>query len=717
MKKLPLLALSALLTLTGCQQEAPDTAVSADKPTPAAPESQIVVPDTDWPNYGGDGREQHYSELDQVSLANIGQLDLAWYYDLEPGFSVSSPVTGGNKLFTTTGNSFIRAFDAASGELLWEFDAKTRDIAQSPLHMSWGNKGIAWWNNRVFLATTDGRVIALDDSSGQPLWEQRQFELNELRNSNGAPRVFDGKVIIGHGGADISPIRGYVTAYDAMTGEQLWRFYTTPGNPAEPPANKAEEVMQPTWKGDWYGKGGGGTAWNAFSYDQELDLIYLGVGNGFPYNHQMRSPGGGDNLFLASIVAVKADTGEYVWHYQVCPAEQWDCTAVQDMTIGNITLDGQPRKVIMHAPKNGFFYVLDAASGEFISAEKIAKVTWAEKIDPDSGRPVENPGIRYQNNTELFELWPGPQGAHSWLPQAFSQSTGLVYVPIIEMGALIGPPNPNMPAISAGMGVTMIPDAELPDSRRSFLRAWNPATQTEAWSLELPGDWPGGVLATGGDLVFQGRMDGYLVAYNARTGAEVWSYKTVAPVVAAPIAYSVAGKQYISVLTGSGSQGGGIMATGNAAFRTDYALPRRLLTFALDGTARRPEFVMPAQVPLQDPDFVPQKDRVMSGAMAFAGNACLVCHGMNAIGGGAAPDLRFSPMILDAAAFKTVVKDGVLKPRGMPPTPWIDDAALEDIRHYLRLRAMQAPAELQALKTGKSTPASDDAAPVISTGT
>ncbi len=718
MNKLRILALSVTLAVAGCGDDsasnntpAPDT--QASNPAPAS--TTNAVPDSDWHNFGGDGAAQQYSALNEVSLDNIGKLKLAWYSDLEPGFSVSSPVKGGDKLFTTTGHNHIRAFDAASGKLLWEYDPKVREIAQSPLHMSWGNKGISWWNGRVILATTDGRVIALDDSTGQPVWEKRQFELTDIRNSNGAPRVFDGKVIVGHGGADISPIRGYATVYDAMTGDQLWRFHTVPGDPSQPADSKAEEVMRPTWKGDWFGKGGGGTLWNAFSYDEELDLIYLGVGNGFPYNHQLRSPGGGDNLFLASIVAVKADTGEYVWHYQVCPAEQWDCTAVQDMTIATLNIEGKPRKVVMQAPKNGFFYVLDAATGEFISAEKIAKVTWAERID-DNGRPVENPKIRYQNNKEMFELWPGPQGAHSWLPQAFSPRTGLVYIPIMDVGALIAAPAPNATGFTAAMGVTLIPDAELPDSRRSFLKAWDPIAQKEAWNLELPGDWPGGILATAGDLVFQGRIDGYLKAYNAKTGEEVWSYKTLSPVVAPPIAYSVNGKQYITVITGSGSQGGGILATGNAAFRTDYALPRHVLTFAIDGTAEIPAFAMPDLVPPADPDFKPDPDRVMAGAMAFANNACLVCHGMNAIGGGAAPDLRYSPMILSAESLKAVVKDGALKLRGMPVSPQISDQDLEDIRHYLRLRAMQAPAEAAALKEGGAKPAAATAPPPVSSG-
>jgi quinohemoprotein ethanol dehydrogenase len=698
----PLLALAVLLS--GCNRNSPD-----NDPNNTPNNNQESMVDGDWPNFGRDGSEQHYSPLDEIVLTNVGKLSLAWHYDVEPGFTVSTPVAAEGKLFVTTGHSRIRALDASTGKLLWEFDAKTREIALTPLHMSWGNKGIAYWNGRVFLATTDGRVIALDAGTGKPMWEQREFELTDLRNNNGAPRVFDGKVIVGHGGADISPIRGYVTAYDGMTGQQVWRFYTVPGDPSKPAANKAEEVMRPTWKGDWFGKGGGGTAWNAFSYDPDLDLIYIGVGNGFPYNQHLRSPGGGDNLFLASIVAVKADTGEYVWHYQVCPAEQWDCTAVQDMTLATLSIEGKPRKVVMQAPKNGFFYVLDATTGAFISAEKIAKVTWAERIDSVTGRPVENSGIRYQDKQGLFEMWPGPQGAHSWLPQAFSPRSGLVYIPIMELGALIGPPVPGVKDFTAAMGVTMIPDAELPGSRRSFLKAWDPIAQKEAWSHELPGDWPGGVLATAGDLVFQGRIDGQLVGYDAKTGKPVWSFKTAAPVVATPISYRANGRQYVTVLTGSGSQGGGILATGNAAYRTDYRLPRQVLTFAIDGADKLPPFELPALVPPYDPDFSVDVERLKKGAITFASNACLVCHGMNAIGGGAAPDLRYSPMIVNKEAFNAVVKDGTLKLNGMPASPHLNNEQLEDIRYYLRARAKQAPAENAALK---AAPKPNTTAPV-----
>jgi quinohemoprotein ethanol dehydrogenase len=250
------------------------------------------------------------------------------------------------------------------------------------------------------------------------------------------------------------------------------------------------------------------------------------------------------------------------------------------------------------------------------------------------------------------------------------------------------------------MGATLIPDADLPGNRRSFLKAWDPIAQKQAWSIELPGDWPGGVLATAGDLVFQGRIDGQFVAYEAKTGKQVWSFKTLAPVVATPISYRTNGRQYVTVLTGSGSQGGGILATGNAAYRTDYRLPRHVLTFAIGGNDQLPAFTMPELVPPEDPDFKPESDRIMQGAMAFASGACLVCHGMNAIGGGAAPDLRYSPIIVDKDAFKSIVKDGALKLNGMPPSPQLSDERLEQIRYYLRARAKQAPADNAALKSG-----------------
>jgi quinohemoprotein ethanol dehydrogenase len=679
-------AAASLLLLAGCNL----TGVGGNAVADASGAS--ADPDN-WPSFGRTPGEQHFSPLDEINLDTVGDLTLAWHYDLPPTYTAAPPVTGDGKMFMTTGHSFITALDPETGKMLWEYDAKTRERAKTPLHMGWGNKGIAYWNNRVFLATTDGFVIALDADTGQEVWKVRQFEENEIRNAGGAPRVFDGKVIIGHGGADISPIRGYVTAYDAMSGKQLWRFYTVPSDPSKPAENKADAIMRATWKGDWYGKGGGGTMWNAFSYDPELNLIYLGVGNGFPYAQDLRSPGGGDNLFLASIVAVNADTGEYVWHYQVCPAEQWDCTAVQDMSLADLEIDGKPRKVLLQAPKNGFLYVIDRTNGQYISAEKIDKVTWAERIDAN-GRPVENPGIRYRGKQGLFEMWPGPQGAHNWLPQAYSPRTKLVYIPVIRDGALIGDVGPDAMPMMKNMGVTLVPDADLPGNLKGFLKAWNPVTQKPAWVVEVPGAWPGGVLATGGDLVFQGQIDHRFVARDARTGKEVWSFKAQAPIVSPPISYRVNGRQYVTVITGNHGSGAGIQSKMVERYDTDYRLPRHVLTFAIGGKDKLPAFAAPARVTPQDPGFVPVAATATAGGTMFGGTGCMVCHGMNAVAGGAAPDLRFSPVIVDAATFRAVVKDGALKLNGMPNYPQLGDAELEAIRHYLRARAMETGASM-----------------------
>ena len=486
---------------------------SCDSASSAPSEATALGDEANWPSFGRTPGEQHYSSLDQINTDTVGRLGLAWKYDLESENTLTEPVEADGRLFITTGHSHIRALDAVSGKLLWDYDSHTRELAGLNLRFGWGPKGLAYWKGRVLIATQDGRIIALDAATGKSLWEQRDFAAGELRYINGPPRVFDGKLIIGHGGADISAIRGYVTAYDAMSGKRLWRFYTVPGNPATD-HDETTAIAAKTWKGEWWKQGGGGTAWNAFAYDPELKLVYIGVGNGYPYNQALRSPGGGDNLFLASIVAVRADTGKYVWHYQVCPGEQWDCTAVQDMTLATLNIDGKPHKVLLQAPKNGFFYVLDRATGKLISAKPFAKVTWASSIDMRTGRPVENPGIRYHGKLGMFELWPGARGAHSWLPQSYSPLTGLVYLPVIEGATLIGDEGVDLKhqPKTLGMGVNAIPDPELPGARRSFLKAWDPVAQKARWTVELPGNWPGGTMATAGNLVFQGRMDGKLAA-------------------------------------------------------------------------------------------------------------------------------------------------------------------------------------------------------------
>src|SRR3546814_470309 len=386
----------------------------------------------DWPAFGRTYGEQHYSPLDEVNRDTVSRLGLAWSVDLPLGNSVTGPVAVDGVLYTATGYSVVRAFDAATGRQLWEYDPGAPEAAGRKLRQGWGSRGIAWWNGKVYTGTQDGRLIAIDAKTGKPLWSQMTVGKGDVRFISGPPRVFDGKVIIGHGGADVGSIRGYVTAYDAETGKQLWRFWTVPGQPGVDD-DETTRIAAESWSGEWWKYGGGGTVWNAITYDAELDTIYLGTGNGAPWNHKIRSAGKGDNLFLASVVALDAKTGKYKWHYQFNPAESWDYNASMDMELADLQIDGKARKVLMTAPKNGFFYVIDRTNGKVISAEPYVKVTWASKIDLKTGRPVERPGIRYEDAPAT--IMPTPIGAHSWLPMAYSPQARLVYIPAIELEA------------------------------------------------------------------------------------------------------------------------------------------------------------------------------------------------------------------------------------------------------------------------------------------
>ena len=643
----------------------------------------------DWVGFGGSAGEQRYSALDQVGTENITQLTLAWYYDLPTENSVSSPIAADGRLFTATGHSTVRAFDGATGQLLWEFDSHARERSGFKLRQGYGSKGLAYEDGRLFVPTHDGRLIALSAVDGSVLWEAVSTEPGDLRFIDGPPRAMNGKVIIGHGGADGSGARGYVDCFDSETGKRLWRFYTVPGDPADGFENPAMEMAAKTWSGEWWRYGGGGTVWNAMTYDPELDRIYIGTGNGFPFNQEFRSEGKGDNLFLSSIVALDASTGEYVWHYQTNPGEQWDYNASMDMTLATLEINGHPRKVLMQAPKNGFFYVLDREDGSLISAEPIAKVTWAERIDLQTARPVENPGARYHGKPE-FELWPSISGAHSWLPQSFNPVTGLVYIPVIERGSIIGDEgvtaeNYRGPTnMLGGAGITGDIAATLPGGQRSFLKAWNPVTQSAGWSVELPGDWPGGTMTTAGNLVFQGRIDGLFVAYSADTGKALWTYNAQSPIVAPPITYEKDGQQYITVITGSGGSGGGLFASGISGFDVDYrSTDRRVLTFSLGGNAVLPEPAPAEKYLPDDPDYR-RNEALESAGYGNFHLACAGCHGKNALPGGAAPDLRKSTIVLDKGAFLSVVQKGALVPRGMPQFDDLDEEQLESIRQYLR---------------------------------
>jgi quinohemoprotein ethanol dehydrogenase len=662
----------------------------------AAPDTRATVPAAtqyldsssgeDWPGFGRTFGEQHFSPLTQIGARDVSRLGLAWYFDLGPGNPVTQPVEVGGTLYFSSGMSIVHAVDARTGKLLWQFDTHVGDHAGPEMRFSWGSRGIASWNGKIYAATVDGRLIAIDATKGTELWTVQTTTKGSGQYITGAPRAFDGKVIIGQGGGDYTRTRGYASAYDAETGKFLWRFYVVPGDPAKGFENKAMEMAAKTWHGEWWKWGGGGEPWNAFTYDAETRTLLIGTGNGYPWNQKIRSPGGGDNLFLCSVVAVDADTGEYKWHYQINPGESWDFNATMDMELADLTIGGKPRKVVLTAPKNGFFYVIDRTNGKLISAQRIvAKMTWATGIDPVSGRPVEVPGARYPDGKD-FDMWPGARGAHSWLPMAYSPNTRLVYIPKIEHGL-----NYSDRGIDAThfrqFGVDLGAVRPDPLDNTSTLLAWNPATQKAAWKVDTIGGWGAGVLATAGNLVFQGQLNGRFSAYAADSGRELWHFPAEAAILAAPITYSAGGKQYVTVLVGMGvspstepNSHGGIVIDG----RTQA---KRVLTFDLDGKVQLPPPPPPVVVKAPaDPDYKPDSALAARGNRLFIDH-CIVCHGIAAVGGGGAPDLRTSGVPLSLDAFTSVLHDGPLVSNGMPKFAELSGQDVAALRQYIRSRS------------------------------
>lgn len=654
----------------------------------------------DWPAYGQGADEQHASGLAQINATNVGGLGLVWSQDLPQGTTVSQPIEAQGRIFTATGHSLVSAFDAVTGKLLWRYDSGAAERAGYKLRNGFGSKGLAYADGRVVVATHDGRLVSLSAADGSVVWSVQTTEPDDMRFISGAPRVFAGRVLIGHGGSDGGNARGYVTCYDAATGRFLWRFYLAPGDPALGPDHAASDSIMPaaakTWSGTWWQGGGGGTAWNALTYDSQLNRFYIGTGNAFAYNRAIRSQGRGDNWFVASIVAVDADSGRYVWHYQTNPGDEWDYDACNDMTLAALRIKGTQRLVLMQASKNGFFYVIDRRNGRLISAEPYARQNWAQRIDTQTGRPVETAAARYHGS--INEIWPSVSGAHNWLPQSFNSVTGLVYIPVIERAMLIGDRGLDLedwrPPVHGvgGSGVTGDFNPTLPGARKAYLAAWDPVAQNLRWRVELPGDWPGGTMTTAGNLVFQGRIDHQFVAYAADTGRVLWTYDARSPLVAPPITFAVDGRQYVTILTGSGSAGGGPFSAGISDFGIDYhSMPRRVLTFALDGHDTLP----PAPPPLKlyapaDPGYRPNPALEERGIVMFH-TVCAGCHGMAAVAAGTAPDLRGSPIPLNADAFKAIVSDGRLVPLGMPQFPDLSAEDIEAIRQYVRTTARALP--------------------------
>jgi quinohemoprotein ethanol dehydrogenase len=629
-----------------------------------------------WLEHGRNYSEQRFSPLNQINDKNVGDLGLAWSWNTGTTRGIeATPIVVDGVMFTSGPWSVVFAHDAKTGELLWQYDPQ--------VPKEWGkyaccdvvNRGVAVWKGNVYIGTIDGRLIAIDSGTGNEVWSQLTIDKTRPYTITGAPRVVRDKVIIGNGGAELG-VRGYITAYDAATGNQAWRFYTVPGDPSKPYEGPHLEKAAATWReagsapGTRYWEvGGGGTVWDSMAYDPELNLLYIGVGNGSPWNRYIRSPGGGDNLYLSSIVAVNPDDGTMAWYYQTTPGDSWDYTATQHMILADLMIDGVMRKVIMQAPKNGFFYVIDRTNGEFISAEAYVQVTWATHVDQETGRPVEDPDAQYANEPKT--LRPSPYGGHNWHPMTYSPMTGLVYIPVLDLEFKYGQNNafkyqPGSWNLAVDTDL-MIPSKTVEGQIQALhnvgghLSAWDPVKQKEVWRVDHKTSWNGGLLSTAGNLVFQGLSDGTFAAYTADTGKLVWSMPVHSGIIAPPISYSVDGEQYIAVAAGWG--GAFALASGVPKHRDNVLTEGRILVFKLGGKAVMPEpKVTPINIPVP-PDLKATPEQIAQGEHLFHAY-CSTCHGPGATSSGVLPDLRYMAPATHEA-FDAIVRGGAFTGKGM----------------------------------------------------
>jgi len=627
--------------------------------------ARIIAADREPQNWMTNGRtytEQHFSPLTQINDRNVGKLGLAWSLDLQSHIGTeATPLVVDGVMYTTGVWNVAHAIDARTGKELWHYDPRIDKTAIRRMCCGPANKGVAVWKGKVYYGTIDGRLLALDAASGRLVWSVQTTDPSKPYDVIGAPRVVRDKVIIGVGGGEMG-VRGYVSAYDAATGKQVWRFYTVPGNPAEGFESPTMAMAAKTWTGEWWKSGGGGTTWDGLSYDPQLNLLYVGTGNGSPWPRELRSPGGGDNLFLCSILALDADSGAYRWHYQAVPAESWDFDCVQQMTLAELSIGGQPRKVLMQAGKNGFFYVLDRTDGKLISANNFVPVTWASGIDPHTGRPIETAAEPY-GVEETRLVAPGIFGGHAWHAMSYSPLTGLVYIPAEEdWFRYARVPHYEHHDMNWNLGLNFAardPAGSQDPPRKGYLLAWNPITNSEAWRIDLQGPWNGSVLTTAGNLLIQGSADGRFVAYSADKGKKLWEMPIYTGAVAAPISYSVAGEQYIAVAAGwAGSLpivGGGQSAIHNA--------PTRILAFKLGGTAQLPA-PQPRAAPAL-PASTATPETLAKGRGLYNAN-CRLCHGASVISSGMIPDLRYMSAQTHAD-FKKIVLYGARAAAGMAP--------------------------------------------------
>jgi len=706
---IPVLKRAALLLALGVTNAFAVVDVGVDEEEPQVLVDNTMLSNeadgTNWASYGRTFSENHFSPLNQINDGNVDRLGLEWYYDLPNVMSTfTAPLVVNGVMYFAIHYSIVYAMDATNGQVLWTYDSKAAQAAGKKLRAGWGIRGVAFWGDKVITGTHDGRLIALDSRTGKEVWSVMTIDKDDGRYITSPPWVFNGKVMIGFGGADFEPDRGYVTAYDAETGKQVWRFFIVPGNPADGFEDEAMEMAAKTWSGEWWRFGGaGGHAWGAMAFDPKYNNVYIGTGNGTPWNEKIRSPEGGDNLFIASIVALDADTGKYKWHYQTNPGDVWDYDASIDMELATIELDGEPRDVMLHASKNGFFYVIDRKDGRLLSAEKYVEANWAERIDMETGRPVETDMARFKEGGPVL-VTPSPLGGHNIQAMSYSPVTGLAYIPRINLWYVFADAEGNLtdwkPHLEMGVNTGLSrPKHNFKIPRpSSSLMAWDPVKQKVVWDYQQTAPINGGTAATAGNLVFQGRANGEFAAYTADKGEKVWTYDAQdAGIEAHPITYMVDGKQYVTIFTGFRGMG----SYNGVDPEWDYFLQqRRIMTFALDGKAKLPP-PGPRVAPfVDDPDFVVDAAKAEHGRKVYDAH-CWLCHGKALKSGGTATDLRKSQKSLSINLWKAILHRGALIPKGMPDYQEFTEEDIEGLRHYVGQEARQAIAAEKASAGGQ----------------
>jgi PQQ-dependent dehydrogenase (methanol/ethanol family) len=676
-----LLLISATL-LVACSD--PNTRPTAAPPTfpanPAAVDAARLLADNEpgsWLTAARSYDEQRFSPLDQINDSNVKQLGLAWYADMDTERGQeSTPLVIDGAMYLTTAWSMVKAFDIRTGQKLWEYDPAVAKSKAADACCDVVNRGVAAWKGNLYLGALDGRLIALDARTGKVVWSVQTTDPSLPYTITGVPRIIKDKVIIGNGGAEYR-VRGYVSAYDAATGKLAWRWWAVPGDPSKPYEQPELAEAAKTWNGDVYWKiGGGGTIWDGMAYDPELDTLYVGTGNGNPWNQAIRSPGGGDNLFLSSIIALDPSTGAYKWHYQTTPGETWDYTATQPFIIADLSYREGKRRVVMQAPKNGFFYVLDAKSGKLLSAEKFAPLTWATGVDMATGRPVEVPAARYDKTGEPVVLSPGALGMHNWHPMAFNPETRFVYIPVqVSNAGYAGTKDfkVNLQGTNTGTDFARAaalftqPGAPPRGNIESYILAWDPVQAKEVWRIKNEVYGSSGILATSGNLIFSGNHNGEFSAYDATSGVKLWSAPTQARVVAAASTFLVDGRQQVAILVGARGLPSMQKRTNPASANNS-----RLLVFEQGGTAKLPT-EMPtaatvgAKIKIDPPLLTASNETVFAGEQAYGAN-CAVCHGPSAVPGAGSigPDLRYSGLLPIRNGWNPTVREGDRATRGMP---------------------------------------------------